>query len=148
MEFGKKYCHNSPSMAEDKLHTAILTVLNRVVEASDGLQDELAETLRMVCTPEGVGNNLLELEHELEALTAQQNALLDQALANMEDLTIAEQLKTLLEEKQNLRRIDAAKKEAANRINEDSRMAGTQLIWRNISMAFLTMMTRVVRKND
>ena len=111
-------------MAEDKLHTAILTVLNRVVEASDGLQDELAETLRMVCTPEGVGNNLLELEHELEALTAQQNALLDQALANMEDLTIAEQLKTLLEEKQNLQtRIDAAKKEAANRINEDSRMA-------------------------
>ena len=104
--------------------TAILTVLNRVVEASDGLQDELAETLRMVCTPEGVGNNLLELEHELEALTAQQNALLDQALANMEDLTIAEQLKTLLEEKQNLQtRIDAAKKEAANRINEDSRMA-------------------------
>ena len=124
LEFGKKYCHNSPSVAEDKLHTAILTVLNRVVEASDGLQDELAETLRMVCTPEGVGNNLLELEHELEALTAQQNALLDQALANMEDLTIAEQLKTLLEEKQNLQtRIDAAKKEAANRINEDSRMA-------------------------
>ena len=124
LEFGKKYCHNSPSMAEDKLHTAILTVLNRVVEASDGLQDELAETLRMVCTPEGGGNNLLELEHELEALTAQQNALLDQALANMEDLTIAEQLKTLLEEKQNLQtRIDAAKKEAANRINEDSRMA-------------------------
>ena len=38
LEFGKKYCHNSPSMAEDKLHTAILTVLNRVVEASDGLQ--------------------------------------------------------------------------------------------------------------
>ena len=124
LEFGKKYCHNSPSMAEDKLHTAILTVLNRVVEASDGLQDELAETLRMVCTPEGGGNNLLELERELEALTAQQNALLDQALANMEDLTIAEQLKTLLEEKQNLQtRIDAAKKEAANRINEDSRMA-------------------------
>ena len=53
LEFGKKYCHNSPSVAEDKLHTAILTVLNRVVEASDGLQDELAETLRMVCTPEG-----------------------------------------------------------------------------------------------
>ena len=76
------------------------------------------------CTPEGVGNNLLELEHELEALTAQQNALLDQALANMEDLTIAEQLKTLLEEKQHLQtRIDATKKEAANRINEDSRMA-------------------------
>ena len=57
-------------------HFHILTTLNRVVEASDGLQDELAETLRMVCTPEGVGNNLLELEHELEALTAQQNALL------------------------------------------------------------------------
>ena len=66
----------------------------------------------------------MELERELEALTAQQNALLDQALANMEDLTIAEQLKTLLEEKQNLQtRIDAAKKEAANRINEDSRVA-------------------------
>ena len=37
---------------------------------------------------------------------------------------ITEQLKALLEEKQHLQtRIDAAKKEAANRINEDSRMA-------------------------
>lgn len=124
LEFGKKYCHNSPSMAEDKLHTAILTVLNRVVEASDGLQDELAETLRMVCTPEGDGNNLMELERNMEALTTRQNTLLDQVLAHMDDLTLTEQLKALLEEKQHLQtRIDAAKKEAANRINEDSRMA-------------------------
>lgn len=124
LEFGKKYCHNSPSMAEDKLHTAILTVLNRVVEASDGLQDELAETLRMLCTPEGDGNNLMELERSMEALTTRQNTLLDQVLAHMDDLTLTEQLKALLEEKQHLQtRIDAAKKEAANRINEDSRMA-------------------------
>ena len=124
LEFGKKYCHNSPSMAEDKLHTAILTVLNRVVEASNGLQEELAETLRMVCVPGGDGDDLLDLEHELEVLTARQNTLLDQVLAHMDDLTLTEQLKALLEEKQHLQtRIDAAKKEAANRINEDSRMA-------------------------
>ena len=109
---------------EDKLHTAILTALNRVVEASNGLQDELVETLQMVCVPEGNGDDLLELEHKLEALTTRQNALLDLALANMEDLTITEQLKALLEEKQLLQtRIDAAKKEAVNRISEDSRMA-------------------------
>ena len=42
----------------------------------------------------------------------------------MYDLTITEQLKALLEEKQHLQtQLDAAKKEAANRINEDSRMA-------------------------
>lgn len=124
LEFGKKYCHNSPSVEEDKLHTAILTVLNRVVEASNGLQEELAEMLRMVCAPGGDVDDLLDLEHELEALTARQNTLLDQALANMADLTIAEQLKTLMEEKQHLQaRIDAVKKEAANRISEDSRMA-------------------------
>ena len=102
----------------------ILTTLNRVVEASNGLQEELAETLRMVCVPGGDGDDLLDLEHELEVLTARQNTLLDQALANMDDLTITEQLKTLLEEKQHLQaRIDAVKTEAANRINEDSRMA-------------------------
>lgn len=102
----------------------ILTTLNRVVEASNGLQEELAETLRMVCVPGGDGDDLLDLEHELEVLTARQNALLDQALANMADLAIAEQLKTLLEEKQHLQaRIDAVKTEAANRISEDSRMA-------------------------
>ena len=110
--------------APQHLDTAILTVLNRVVGASDGLQDELVETLRMVCTPEGDGDNLLDLERELEALTTRQNTLLDQALANMDDLTITDQLKALLEEKQHLQtQIDAVKKEAANRINEDSRMA-------------------------
>ena len=99
-------------------------MLNRVVEASNGLQEELAETLRMVCVPGGDGDDLLDLEHELEVLTARQNTLLDQALANMDDLTITEQLKTLLEEKQHLQaRIDAVKTEAANRISEDSRMA-------------------------
>ena len=109
---------------EYKLHAAILTTLNRVVEASNGLQEELAETLRMVCVPGGDGDDLLDLEHELEVLTARQNTLLDQALANMDDLTITEQLKTLLEEKQHLQaRIDAVKTEAANRISEDSRMA-------------------------
>ena len=124
LEFGKKYCHESPSVEEYKLHAAILTTLNRVVEASNGLQEELAETLRMVCVPGGDGDDLLDLEHELEVLTARQNALLDQALANMADLAIAEQLKTLLEEKQHLQaRIDAVKTEAANRISEDSRMA-------------------------
>lgn len=52
------------------------------------------------------------------------DTLLDQVLAHMDDLTLTEQLKALLEEKQHLQtRIDAAKKEAANRINEDSRMA-------------------------
>ena len=96
-----------------------------------------------------VGNNLLELEHELEALTARQNALLDQALANMEDLTIAEQLKTLLEEKQHLQtRIDAAKKEAANRINEDSRMAELRsLPGGTPQWLSYTMMTRIVRQD-
>ena len=124
LEFGKKYCHDSPSVEEYKLHAAILTTLNRVVEASNGLQEELAETLRMVCVPGGDGDDLLDLEHELEVLTARQNTLLDQALANMDDLTITEQLKTLLEEKQHLQaRIDAVKTEAANRISEDSRMA-------------------------
>ena len=124
LEFGKKYCHESPSVEEYKLHAAILTTLNRVVEASNGLQEELAETLRMVCVPGGDGDDLLDLEHELEVLTARQNTLLDQALANMDDLTITEQLKTLLEEKQHLQaRIDAVKTKAANRISEDSRMA-------------------------
>ena len=124
LEFGKKYCHESPSVEEYKLHAAILTMLNRVVEASNGLQEELAETLRMVCVPGGDGDDLLDLEHELEVLTARQNTLLDQALANMDDLTITEQLKTLLEEKQHLQaRIDAVKTEAANRISEDSHMA-------------------------
>ena len=124
LEFGKKYCHESPSVEEDKLHAAILTALNRVIEASNGLQEELTETLQMVCAQEGDGDNLLELERELETLTARQNTLLDHALANMEDLTIAEQLKALLEEKQLLQaRIDTIKTEAANRISEDSRMA-------------------------
>lgn len=83
LEFGKKYCHESPSIEEDKLHTAILTALNRVIEASNGLQEELTETLQMVCAQEGDGDNMLELEFELETLTARQNTLLDQALANM-----------------------------------------------------------------
>ena len=33
LEFGTKYCHNSPTVDEDKLHKAIMEVINEFAEA-------------------------------------------------------------------------------------------------------------------
>ena len=49
LEFGTKYCHDSPSMDEDKLHQAILEGINEFVQAGQLLLSCCAPLVFVVC---------------------------------------------------------------------------------------------------
>ena len=103
MEFGRKYCHDSPSLDEDKLHRAIVDALNEYgairAEVKAGVQ-ELAGLAQSHDRADGV--SLLELKQRLDALTAEQAVLLDKVLEDMDSLELNAQLEAVTAEKQDI----------------------------------------------
>lgn len=124
LEFGKKYCHESPTMPEEKLHHAILAVLNRAVKRNDEFHEDVLDFVRSAKYGlENDGMDLIAMERKLENLTEQQNVLLNKVLANMDDTTLTDQLKELVDEKQTLTdAVSAAKGTAIRKANQESRM--------------------------
>lgn len=148
LEFGKKYCHESPTMPEEKLHYAILAVLNRAVKRNDEFHEDVLDFVRSAkYGSENDGMDLIAMERKLEDLTEQQNVLLNKVLANMDDITLTDQLKELVDEKQALTdAISAAKGAAIRKANQESRMdALTEFMHQN-SQGFTQYDDEVVRK--
>lgn len=122
LEFGKKYCHNSPTLDEDRLHNAIVSALN---EYGTQQSDIKTSVLELATLAKGYGENgsveLLKLRQKLEAMTEEQAILLDKVLEDMDNLDLNAQLKALSEEKQHLQeQIEALENEETTRTIQDS----------------------------
>lgn len=124
LEFGTKYCHDSPSMDEDKLHQAILESINEFVQAGQGLGDELLDLASIVQQGGSAdGIDPLTLRNRLDALTAQQAELLDKVLEDMENEELNAQLKATMEEKQAiLGRLGALQQDEEQRAGQEARL--------------------------
>ncbi len=124
LEFGTKYCHDSPSMDEDKLHQAILEGINEFVQAGQGLGDELLDLASIVQQGGSAdGINPLTLRNRLDALTTQQAELLDKVLEDMENEELNAQLKAIMEEKQAiLVRLGALQQDEEQRAGQEARL--------------------------
>ena len=124
LEFGTKYCYDSPSMDEDKLHQAILEGINEFVQAGQGLGDELLDLASIVQQGGSAdGIDPLTLRNRLDALTAQQAELLDKVLEDMENEELNAQLKATMEEKQAiLGRLGALQQDEEQRAGQEARL--------------------------
>ena len=103
LEFGTKYCHDSPTLEEDKLHRAITAALNEYGATRAEIKADVLELTELAQSGgEDSGTSLLELRQRLDALTAEQALLLDRILEDMDSPELNTQLKTLAEEKQDI----------------------------------------------
>lgn len=109
LEFGKKYCHNSPTIDEDKLQAGILTGLSRYAAESKELRDTTFKLASLAkCGEESDGMNMLILQKRLETVASEQSLMLDRVLEDMENEVLNTQLKSLMEEKLSIQKqIDA-----------------------------------------
>lgn len=125
LEFGTKYCHNSPTLDEEKLHKAILDALNEFAQADTEVKADLLEFTALAWSGgESDGTSLIALRQKLKDITAQQALLLDQVLGNMDDSDLTAQLKALMDEKQAVQeQIQAMEQAAVHNENQASRMA-------------------------
>lgn len=125
LEFGTKYCHDSPTLDEEKLHKAILEALNEFAQADSEVKEGMLNFTRLVWAgQEANGPSLISLKQRLGDITAEQARLLDRVLENMDDPDLNVQLKALMDEKQAVQeQIQAVEQEAAQNENRMSCMA-------------------------
>ena len=103
LEFGRKYCHSSPTLDEDKLHTAIVAALNRYgASRAEVIEDALAIAGIVQSRSGKDGVSLLALQDRLKELSTEQTVLLDRVLEDMDNAELNTQLKALAEEKQSI----------------------------------------------
>lgn len=124
LEFGTKYCHESPTLDEDDLHRAIVAALNEYGAIREEVLEGAMELACMAqCHGEAGGMSLLELKQRLEALTTEQALLLDRVLADMNNAELNAQLKDLADEKQGiLEQIDQLQQDEEQQALHISRM--------------------------
>ena len=68
-DYGKKYCHDSPSVDEQQLQQAILRAINSIMSEKPALVRQVTENLQVVIHPIRSGEfSVAEIDHQLEAL--------------------------------------------------------------------------------
>ena len=119
LEYGTKYCHASPTLDEQSLHTVIVETLNECAGNQKEVIESAYEIAKMVKSGGKTGNKSIPaLRQRLDALIAEQASLLDEVLENMDDPTLNARLKALKEEKQEIadqiKQIEAAESHSEN----------------------------------
>ncbi len=89
LDYGKKFCTQSPTLDEEPLQQAILAAVNAVMLDRDTLARQLAAVMEWELAPMlGESMSLADIDRALEELSSQFNSLLAEASANpAEDYT-------------------------------------------------------------
>ena len=104
LEFGTQYCHNSPTLDESKLHSAILASMNEFAAIRQEVcPDVLAMAEEAKQGLSQAGAKLLELKKHMETVSREQSNLLDRLLENMGDAELNAKMKALTDEKESLK---------------------------------------------
>ena len=84
LDYGKKYCHSSPTMDEAPLQQAIIAALNTVLPDLNGHIRQITEALEAEVIPfPGSGMSLGDIERRLAELEAQFQRLLENAVPHI-----------------------------------------------------------------
>ena len=99
LDYGTKYCHNSPSMEEGPLQQAILEAINSAMRDKQELIQEITGAMKLELPPlPGVNMSIVEIESRLDELNQQTRALVAQAAQAENAAAYTEQLKIIMDE--------------------------------------------------
>lgn len=85
LDYGTKYCHNSPSLDEEPLQRAILTAINSVMRNREDMALQIAGAMELqLLSVSGQTISLADIQRRIEMLESQFNALLEQAAEQMD----------------------------------------------------------------
>ena len=84
LDYGKKYCHSSPTLDEVPLQQAIIAALNTVLPDLDGRIRQITEALEAEVIPfPGSGMSLGDIDRRLAELEVQFQRLLEKAVPHI-----------------------------------------------------------------
>lgn len=99
LDYGTKYCHNSPTLDEELLQKAILTALNSAMSNKPALIQKITGAMESELAPTpGESMSLADIEHRLEELNDQTRELVAEAARAEDASTFTAQLKAVMDE--------------------------------------------------
>lgn len=130
LDYGKKYCHHSPTIEESVLQNAIVTAIMNNAQQSADVLSILKEHIRIGIQANEVEDNSLELLIEIAKLDEKYNELFNKMTADTEDIeSIENQLIEIINKKHSLQaQVEEIKNERIKRENAHSRLEQIYLI--------------------
>lgn len=130
LDYGKKYCHHSPTIEESVLQNAIVTAIMNNSQQSSDVLSILKEHIRIGIQADEVEDNSLELLIEIAKLDEKYNELFNKMTADTEDIeSIENQLIEIIIKKHSLQaQVEEIKNERTKRKNAQSRLEQIYLI--------------------
>ena len=105
LDYGKKYCHDSPTLDEEPLKQAIMTAINSVMSEKGDLVRQIASVMERELIPlPGESMSLADIERRLQTLEQQTQELVMQAVQENDAQKYAPQLKIIMDEVSTLRK--------------------------------------------
>ena len=105
LDYGKRYCHNSPTLDEEPLQRAILAAINKAMGQKDTLAWKVIRAMEKDISPiPGEEMSLADIEKRLEEIDQEVGQLIAKAANEGKTTTCRERLRDLLEETTTLKR--------------------------------------------
>lgn len=105
LDYGKKYCHDSPTLDEEPLKQAIMNTINSVMSEKGDLVSQIASVMERELIPlPGESMSLADIERRLHMLEQQTQELVMRAAQENDAQKYAPQLKTIMDEVSALRK--------------------------------------------
>ena len=99
LDYGTKYCHNSPTLDEEPLQRAILTAINSVMGDRGDMAHQIAGAMELQLLPvPGQTISLADIQRRIEELESRFNALLEQAAEQMDGQDHMEEFQSITNE--------------------------------------------------
>lgn len=124
LDYGKKYCHHSPSLEESKLQNAIVTAIMNNAKSNSEILNKLKYHISLTLNGDADEDKTLDYEIQIAKLDEEYAALLNQITADMQNFDVYEkQLEKIVMEKSNLKsEMEKLKSSKKNAITIQSRL--------------------------
>ena len=147
LDFGKKYCHHSPTLEESVLHDAIMESIQRVAQESTDALTALQHHIAMGLQPEMSADNELDIRARIMEIDMEFKAMLQAIASDTEDQFDEQRAKTLMEEKEHLmHRLEQCANEEKEISATVSRIEGLQTIVEGLKNHPMEYDDRLVRR--
>lgn len=147
LDFGKKYCHNSPTIEEGVLHEAIMEAIQRSALLNRETLQTLKEHIRLALGSAEKEENSIDIEFRIAQIDAEFNSMIDTASADTMDGFDENRIQQLINEKNELQeKLRLIHKEKDNQKIAQNRLDSIYTVIDGLKNCPMTYNDEVVRK--
>ena len=104
VDYGSKYCHDSPTLDEEPLHRAILAAINSTVRDKDSIVYNLKSAMEKELAPvAGQQLSLSEIDNQLEQLNAEFSRVLAEASESGDQAAYSDRFRSIMQHQTELK---------------------------------------------